>query len=303
MNNSAAKQFVANHARPVDLAVYRFFFEGSSREDVVSELAAFQNADGGFGHGLEMDFLNPHSSPIATNDALITLWRVGALRRGMPMLEGMVRYLDSHDSFDEERRRWLFAIDSNRDYPHAIWWEKEGDGIHGFNPTMSLAAFMLCFGRRAALYEQIVREGMAYLEENGDVSGEALKCFMLAEAMLRESGVEEVIPLEKLRALIASRLDTAICKDTEKYGVEYVPVPSDFFAGMFEQYVTPGLLERIAAEKRTLGQMQMEDGGFDITWEWGTPYCAEFEQARRWWRPRLTIDKLLFDAMDCGMKG
>lgn len=298
MNRSAAKRFVEENARPVDLAVYRFFFEGGSNQDVVGALAAFQNEDGGFGHGLEMDYLNPYSSPIATNDALITLWRVGALRRDLPMVRGMVRYLDSHDSFDEDQRRWLFAIDSNRDYPHAIWWEKQGDGIHGFNPTMSLAAFMLCFGRRAALYERIVREGLAYLEENEDVSGEALKCFLLAEAMLRESGVEDVIPLERLRAVIARRLDAAICKDTGKYGVEYVPVPSDFFAGMFSRYITPELVPLIAEEKRALERLQRADGGFDITWEWGTPYAAEFEQARRLWRPRLTIDKLLFDTIE-----
>lgn len=298
MDISAAKRFVAENARPVDLAVYQVFFEGGSRQAVVSALAEFQNADGGFGHGLEMDCLNPRSSPIATNDALITLFRVGALRRDLPMTEGMVRYLDSHDSFDEDQRRWLFAIDSNRDYPHAIWWEKEGNGIHGFNPTMSLAAFMLCFGRRTALYERIVREGLAYLEENEDVSGEALKCFLLAETMLREGGVEDVVPLAQLRALIARRLDAAICRDTEKYGVEYVPVPSDFFAGMFAEYVTPELMPLIAAEKRALGRLQKADGGFDITWQWGTPYAAEFEQARRWWRPRLTIDKLLFDAME-----
>ena len=47
-----------------------------------------------------------------------------------------------------------------------------------------------------------------------------------------------------------------------------------------------------------LAEFQNEDGGFDITWAWGTPYAAEFEQARRCWRPRLTIDRLLFDAME-----
>ena len=130
------------------------------------------------------------------------------------------------------------------------------------------------------------------------MSGEALKCFLLAETMLREGGVEDVVPLAQLRALIARRLDAAICRDTEKYGVEYVPVPSDFFAGMFAEYVTPELMPLIAAEKRALGRLQKADGGFDITWQWGTPYAAEFEQARRWWRPRLTIDKLLFDAME-----
>ena len=39
----------------------------------------------------------------------------------------------------------------------------------------------------------------------------------------------------------------------------------------------------------------MDDGGFDITWKWYTPYPDEYEQARAWWRPRITIEKLIFN--------
>ena len=44
---------------------------------------------------------------------------------------------------------------------------------------------------------------------------------------------------------------------------------------------------------RELQKFQNEDGGFDISWQWYTPY-EEFIQARIWWRPRVTLDKLLF---------
>lgn len=297
MNVSAAKQFVLQNARPLDLAVYRYFFEGGSSRDVVAELAKFQNQDGGFGHGLEPDCFNPHSSPIATNDALITLFRVGELQAGAPMVKGMVRYLQSHDSFDETRGRWLFAIDSNREFPHAVWWEKEGDGIHGFNPTMSLAAFLVCFGERTPLEEALVRQGVDDLRQTPDVSGEALKCYLLAYELLNRNGISDLVDLQALKDLIAVRLDAAICKEPEKYGVEYVPAPSDFFAGSYLEFVTPALRPLIRAEQAALGKLQQPDGGFDISWEWGTPY-PEFAQARSWWRPRLTIDKLLFDALE-----
>ena len=52
----AARQFVEDHARPVDKAWFAYHFEDGSAVAVLEELAAFQNADGGFGHGLEMDF-------------------------------------------------------------------------------------------------------------------------------------------------------------------------------------------------------------------------------------------------------
>ncbi len=295
MNQQAAKAFIVRHARPVDLAVYRYFFEQGDRAQVVEALNQFRNGDGGFGHGLEMDFLNPASSPIATNDAIITLHRVGALQAESEVVRGMVRYLQSGDAFDGARKRWLFAVDSNRDYPHAIWWEKEGDGISGFNPTMSLAAFLVCFGGRTPLAEEILREGLAYLEEQADMGSDALKCYLLACELLEENGVTDVIDLERLRSLISLRISRNVCRDTGLYGKAYVPLPSDLFAGTYLSFLTEEMLPLARAEKAVLGDLQLEDGGFDITWTWQTDYPEEFRRARDGWRPRLTLDKLLFD--------
>lgn len=229
MNRNAAKQFILQNARPVDLAVYKYFFDNESNNIVIDELSKYQNEDGGFGHGLEPDYLNPNSSPIATNDAIITLFRVDALEQNSEIVNGIVRYLKSHDSFDEHRKRWLFAIDSNKDYPHAIWWEKNDDGIRGFNPTMSLATFAICYGNRTLLYEGIIREGVKYLEDNDDVSGDALKCYLLSYELLKNNKFDDIIDLKYLKNLICKRINDVICKDIEKYGVEYVSMPSDFF--------------------------------------------------------------------------
>lgn len=294
MNRNAAKQFIMQNARPVDLAIYKYFFENGSNRKVIDELSKYQNKDGGFGNGLEIDFWNPNSSPIATNDAIITLYRVGALEQNVTMVNGIVRYLESHDSFDEDKKCWLFAIDSNKDYPHAIWWEKNDDGIHGYNPTISLAVFVVCYGKRTLLYEDIIRAGLKYLEDNDDVSGDALKCYLLAYELLRNHNIVDIIDLKYLKSLICKRINDAICKDIEKYGVEYVPMPSDFFAGTYLEFITPEIKLLIDAEKAVLGKLQKEDGGFDIYWDWCTQY-PEFEQARNLWRPRLTIDKLLFN--------
>jgi hypothetical protein len=293
MKINAAKQFILQNARPIDLAVYKYFFDNGSNQRVIDELSKFQNEDGGFGNGLEPDFLNPNSSPIATNDAIITLYRTNALESDTDIVKGIVQYLKSHDSFDEDRKRWLFAIDSNKDYPHAIWWEKNGDGISGFNPTISLAAFMLCYSERTMLYEDIIRDGIKYLEENTEVTGDELKCYLLACELLKSHEIIDIISLEDFMELISKRINDVICKDINKYGIEYVPMPSDFFAGNYLEFITPEIEQLIHAEKEILGKLQKEDGGFNIYWKWHTPY-SEFEQARKYWRPRITIDKLLF---------
>lgn len=74
-----ARGFIYRNARPVDLARWRYHFEGGAREEVLTALAAFQNEDGGFGHGLEADSLNPNSCPIQTWNACEIL-RKSALR-------------------------------------------------------------------------------------------------------------------------------------------------------------------------------------------------------------------------------
>ena len=52
MDKNAAKKFVLENARPLDLAVYKYFFENESNQAVIDELSKFQNTDGGFGHAL-----------------------------------------------------------------------------------------------------------------------------------------------------------------------------------------------------------------------------------------------------------
>ena len=300
MDKSKAIKYVSENARELELAVYKYFFKNGSSQAVIDELSKFQNADGGFGNALEPDFFNPDSSPVATNDAITTLCRVNALDRDSDIVKRIVRYLESHDSFDEDKKRWQFAIDSNKDYPHAIWWEKKGDGISSFNPTISLSVFLVCYGNRTPFYEEIIKEGFEYLENNKNVSGDELNCFLLAYELLKINNVDDIIDLEHLKDLLRKAVDNSICKDISKYSVEYVPVPSSIFVGTNLEFITPEIRSLIVAEKETLGKLQMEDGGFDITWKWYTPYPDEYEQARAWWRPRITIEKLLFNEIEIG---
>ena len=300
MDKNKAIKYILENARPLELAIYKYFFENKSNQAVIDELAKFQNADGGFGNALEPDFFNPNSSPIATNDAIITLCHTNALDRDSDIVKGIVKYLASHDSFDEDKKRWLFAIDSNKDYPHAIWWVKKGDGISKFNPSVSLATFMVCYDNRTSLYEKIIKEGFEYLQTGGEISGDDINCYLLAYELLTKNSINDIVDLDAFKDLLCKAIKNCICKDIEKYGVEYVPMPSVIFAGRYLDFITPEIKPLISAEKDILGKLQKEDGGFDITWKWYTPYSDEYEQARAWWRPRITIEKLLFNEIQIG---
>lgn len=292
MNLPTAVRFIRETARPFERAAFEVLYDGASPEGAIEALRAYQNADGGFGHALEADNWNPNSNPIATNDAVIWLYRLGCIGAAGDIVQGIVRYLGSGDSFDMNKKRWLFAIESNINYPHAIWWEKKGSGIEGFNPTVSLAAFMVCYGDRSPLYEEMLREAVTYLRENMEMGGDPLKCYLLAYELLKMNGVEDIVDLEVMRKLIAAQIGRILCADTSKYGVEYVTAPSDLFGGVYREFISPEIAPLVRAELDMLGDLQLPDGGFDISWQWYTPY-AEFAQARAWWRPRVTMEKVL----------
>ena len=98
-----AKHFIYKNARPLELAIWQYHFENGSQESVLKALSFYQNEDGGFGNGLEADFLNPNSSPIATWAATETLKQIELSDKNHPIVKGILRYLDRGEHFDVVR--------------------------------------------------------------------------------------------------------------------------------------------------------------------------------------------------------
>ncbi|MGN0675876.1 MAG: hypothetical protein ACI4KG_08980, partial [Oscillospiraceae bacterium] len=118
-----SRQFVYRNARPLDLARWQYHFENGSKESVLHALSFYQNGDGGFGHGLEPDFLNPNSTPMATWTATEILSEIQLNDKNHPIVAGILHYLESGADFDTEHNQWMNTVPTNNDYPHAVWWE------------------------------------------------------------------------------------------------------------------------------------------------------------------------------------
>ena len=73
-----ARRFVEEVARPLDRALLAYHRGEAERDEVVDALAAYQNEDGGFGHGIEPDIRLGASSPMATSVGLEYAVAVGA---------------------------------------------------------------------------------------------------------------------------------------------------------------------------------------------------------------------------------
>ena len=82
---------------------------------------------------------------------------------------------------------------------------------------------MVCYGERTMFYEYIIRDGVKYLEDNRDVSGDELKCYLLAYELLKRHEIFNIINLEGLKELISKRISDVICRDVSKYGLNMCP--------------------------------------------------------------------------------
>ena len=93
------------------------FFNGSS-EEVLKNLKKFQNEDGGFGHGLEPDFMLPDSSAMASTIAFQILDEIG--EKNNKMAHSAIEFYET--TFDQNRNGWWAVPPQVNDHPHAPWW-------------------------------------------------------------------------------------------------------------------------------------------------------------------------------------
>ena len=87
-----AKDFILTHARPLEQHIFAYYFEDGPVDAVFAALAAFQNADGGFGNAMEPDLQLPDSSALATSVGLQVLREFGAAP-SHPMVRDAMGYL------------------------------------------------------------------------------------------------------------------------------------------------------------------------------------------------------------------
>lgn len=87
-----AKRYIMTNARELERAIFEYEFENGSKERVLFELKMYQNKDGGFGNGIEPDFLLPKSSPMATWAAGQILMEIGADANDQ-IVKSMINYL------------------------------------------------------------------------------------------------------------------------------------------------------------------------------------------------------------------
>lgn len=293
------RTWIYRYARPLELALWRFYFEDGSREDVVEKLGFYQNDDGGFGNGVEPDSWNPESSPYHTMIAISILREVGFTDTKHPMVQGIFRFLESgvHSSEDG----WHFSIPSNDNYPRAPWWtyDETLNSVQDMGVTAGLCAFILRYGdkqstvyAKALGYVDRILDKIKRTKDFGEMGAGGLGILMLD---LDAAGLCSRFDCSEVREMLPKLVNGTMERDPAKWAF-YTPRPSEFIRSP-ESFYYQGNEEIVETELDYVIDTRNPGGVWNITWTWfdlGEKYPKEFAVSEIWWMASKAIEKVRF---------
>jgi hypothetical protein len=300
VNFELARNYVYRNARPLDVARWMFLFENGSRQDVLKFLTAYQNEDGGFGHALEPDCWNPHSSPVQTWTATEIIKEIELEEKEHPVIQGILNYLSSGADFDGHT--WANTVPTNNDYPHAPWWGFSPAPETTYNPTASLIGFILKFANKnSPIFETariLTREAYSYFTSHHPLNAmHTVANFVDLYQYLKESGVEDLLDMVEFKHLLQAQIRHVISYDTSKWAVDYVCKPSLFIANKASDFYQDNQ-DICAFECEFLTKTQESDGTWAVTWGWGD-YPEEWSISKNWWKSDLIIKNTKYMKVMC----
>ena len=248
---TAARDFVRREARLLEGRLFATVFEDADPHGVVEALRGYQNADGGFGHGLEPDKRCPDSLGLDVEVAFDTLLAAGA--RDEVMIRRAVDWLGLSANADGAVSLASPAIEGYPRAEHMSEWTYEP----GLNPTAGLVgrlhklgvehpwrdrAGAWCAAQLAdALPEDAhgLSESLQFLETTDDIDFDRIRDW-----------------LPKLAHYRADAADPS-------YGVtplQLAPTPDSVWRQLFDDAQIEAHLDLLIAD-------QQPDGGWPIRWE------------------------------------
>jgi hypothetical protein len=280
MNNSPilqkATDFIWKNARLIDRLRFEHLFLGGYREPVVAALAAYKNADGGFGNTLEPDLRGPNSQPVPVWSALAILDEVDALTTAM--VGPILNYLAG---ITLKAGGVPFVLQSAKGYPHAPWWETGDNPPAALNPTAGIAGFLHKHNIRHAWLNAATDFCWKNIEGAQETSPYELRCILQFLENVADQGRAEKAFI-KIRTLVGEQgfisLDPE-AKGEVHFPLNFAPTPDSIGRRLFDD-------ETIENHLIALIRKQQLDGGWTVNFPIWTP-VTEFE-----WRGIHTIEAI-----------
>lgn len=289
--------FMIEDARPLERYLFENHFVRPCEKDIIRSLGNYQNKDGGFGHGIESDFVLPNSSPMATSVGLRYLSKLDHHEEAMDMIKHAIEYLET--AYIPSRKGWLTVPEDVNDYAHAPWWtydKKTGmtviDGSWG-NPSAELIGYVYKYRQYTSTLdaEDLVKTAMGYFNDlTSFQSFHEVYCYIDLYETLPEHYSKQVY--EKLTEAVQQ----LVCLEPEEWHT-YVAKPLDFIRHADELF---GLDMEVIHKNLDYVVEQISESGIVMpNWTWGDAYGAQWEFALEEWKGLLTLKGLLaLDAFD-----
>ncbi len=276
-----ARAFVRSQGRDLDVDLLSHGFDGADAEPGLKALARYQNADGGFAHGLEPDLPTPASTAIVTGVGLQILRQLGA-PADHPMVRGAVNWLAY--AFDRDAGVWPIINADVGLTPHAFWWDWDQDlaarwnGFR-FNPSAELLGDLYAY--RSVADPAVLDQAQATLLRS-IASAQRLDGAYDIKALMRlietdKTPVEVRGPAEALMAATRASFDP---EDAHASPLDLAPRPRPGDGAEPSPAVVAALQALVAG--------QDADGGWRPFWDWSAVDAGAWAKAERAWRSILT---------------
>lgn len=277
-----AVAYIHREGRSLDAELLSHTLAGGNAPAVLAALAAFHNADGGFGRALEPDIRSPSSSAIATSIGFQMLRRVGA-GPDEPMVRRGLAWLAEHGRDGV----WPIIDPSVDEAPHAFWWNWSEDLAQSwngfrFNPTAELLGYL--YDYRALVPEALVARVEGRLLDHLDPMPVLTAYDLKAAARLAET--RDLPEALKGRLIAVLRASAAALDPDDPHGspLELVPRPGSLLHDVLADRLEPAFEQLIA--------QQQPDGSWAPFWDWRSVSEAAWAEAERDWRSVLTRQTL-----------
>lgn len=295
------EKFLYNRGRDIEIAKFNYHFNDGSKEDVAMALSIYQNRDGGFGHGLEPDSLNPYSSPLQTSEALKILKHIGYDENNQDdvasyLINRALHYIYYYCLKDGKINP---NVPSNNDYPHAKWWEYDENFFEKwrYNPTAVLVALTLHFTNSENKYYKKAFELIPTIIESfiSDTKENVDKHYLNNMMELYDVITKKNLFTEYHEALynnINKRIDDLITLDESIWNDDISNQPIELI--QFMPFLnTEERKELIERNLDFLLDSRDANGLFEVTWNWGNDY-DEFELQKIKWAGVILVNNLIF---------
>lgn len=253
-----AHDFILRNARLLERRMFEALWTSGPVAPVVAALAAYQNADGGFGCGLEPDKRDPNSQPVDLQIALECLDMVGEAPPEM-----IARACDWLSAAATPQGGLPFALPSVNGFPHAPWWEVPAEpGPASLNPTAAITGLLLKSGAAHPAVERAAAFCWTALETTDSTDFHDVMPILTFLAHAPDRARAEAA-IDALKARVGA--PGVVTLDTEAEGyvqkpLDFAPSPQSPLAGLFPAEIMGRHLDALAAR-------QAEDGGWPLNWD------------------------------------